>query len=191
MCRKLQLSSGWLGGCWVQQEGLRLPICRCSVDPARSLEAIQGWANQGSRGVEEDQAGVKLRLEIDVVGSWRSGFNDCVSKLQINLSSLCFQACSEFETSRSKAISENTAAITAAETTAATLKGELADVKQLLLQTKNTLRDDSSLESTAVVLSLESTAVFKSCCSEYILGRIPNSPKKHHPFFMFSLRHPK
>ena len=54
------------------------------------------------------------------------------------------QACSEFETSRSKAISENTEAITAAETTAATLKGELADVKQLLLQTKNTLRDDSS-----------------------------------------------
>lgn len=82
---------------------------------------------------------------------------DCVSKLQKKTSaSLCFQACSEFETSRSQAISENTAAITAAETTAATLKGELADVKQLLLQTKNTLRDDSSLESTAVVLSLES-----------------------------------
>jgi len=108
---------------------------------------------------------------------------DCVSKLQKKTSaSLCFQACSEFETSRSQAISENTAAITAAETTAATLKGELADVKQLLLQTKNTLRDDSSLESTAVVLSLESTAVFKSCCSEYILGEFRIPPNKHQPF---------
>lgn len=52
------------------------------------------------------------------------------------------QACSDFETSRSKEISENSAAISAAETTAATLKGDVADVKQLLLETQNTLKDD-------------------------------------------------
>jgi hypothetical protein len=52
------------------------------------------------------------------------------------------QACSDFETSRSKEISDNSAAISAAETTAATLKGDVADVKQLLLETQNTLKDD-------------------------------------------------
>lgn len=52
------------------------------------------------------------------------------------------QACSDFETSRSKEISENSAALSAAETTAATLKGDVADVKQLLLETQNTLKDD-------------------------------------------------
>lgn len=52
------------------------------------------------------------------------------------------QACSDFETSRSKEISENSAAIASAETTAATLKGEVADGKQLLLETQNTLKDD-------------------------------------------------
>ena len=52
------------------------------------------------------------------------------------------QACSDFETSRSTEISENVAAISAAETTAATLKGDVADVKQLLLETQNALKDD-------------------------------------------------
>lgn len=52
------------------------------------------------------------------------------------------QACSDFETSRSKEISDNSAAISAAETTAATLKGDVADVKQLLLETQNSLKDD-------------------------------------------------
>ena len=51
------------------------------------------------------------------------------------------QACSDFETTKTSELSENAVAISKAQEAAATLKGEMAEVKQSLLETKNTLKE--------------------------------------------------
>ncbi|CAJ1428129.1 unnamed protein product, partial [Effrenium voratum] len=52
------------------------------------------------------------------------------------------EACANFAAARAADLEQTAAAISSAETNAAALKGETADKKQLLLETKSTLKDD-------------------------------------------------
>ena len=144
--------------------GLCLSVCWGCLYPPRSLEGVPRRAKQRTGRMEEDQAGRKKESFIFGWASWDIlGYQNFEFQVFVDIETwVSFllvspemfkncrtkQACSDFETSRSKEISENAAATTAAETTASTLKGEVADAKQSLLQTQTTLKDDRFWDST-------------------------------------------